>query len=66
MPAMHRHLFTPIGDGGVSFSEVLAALNDAGYSGPVTVEQDRHPSGASSALADAQASFGYLRALGFG
>jgi inosose dehydratase len=66
VPAMHRHLFTPIGDGGVSFSEVLAALNDAGYSGPVTVEQDRHPSGASSALADAQASFGYLRALGFG
>ncbi|WP_433456457.1 sugar phosphate isomerase/epimerase family protein (plasmid) [Streptomyces sp. CA-142005] len=56
---VHEHL--PFGEGEIDFPPVLAALQDVGYDGLVTVELPRH-SHAGPALA--AASLAFLRAAG--
>jgi inosose dehydratase len=43
--AIEAGIFCPLGDGLVDLPDVLAALDDVGYEGYATIEQDRTPGG---------------------
>ena len=55
----------PIGRGCIDYPAIRALLTELGYSGFVTVEQERDPRNAGGSLADVKASRDYLRSVGF-
>jgi len=57
-------VFCTLGDGCVDFAAFKRALQEGGFSGWGTVEQDRDPTGARSTLADATANLNYLKTVG--
>lgn len=59
--AIDQRIFCPLGSGVVEFGPVLAGLEDLGYEGFMTIEQDRVP-GSGAPLADLRASVDFLRA----
>jgi inosose dehydratase len=63
--AIDRGVFCPLGRGMVDFPGLAAALEDAGFDGWATVEQDRVP-GSGAPLADVVASRRYLEGAGLG
>ena len=56
----------PIGTGSLDYPEIIATLNDIGYSGYVTIEQERDPRNSDTSLRDVKASVEYLKSVGFG
>lgn len=61
--ACNRGVFCQLGCGDVDFAALKLALQDAGYEGWATVEQDRGPDTKTSALEDAQANIAFLRSV---
>ena len=62
-----RRAFCPLGEGDVAIDEVLAALDDVGYSGWIVVEQDMIPEPQESAdrsIAEQAANRRFLRERG--
>ena len=57
-------VFCTLGEGCVDFPAFKRALEDAGFCGWGTVEQDRDPRAALSTLADAAANLNYLKSVG--
>jgi inosose dehydratase len=57
-------VFCNLGEGIVDFLALKGALDEAGFSGWGTVEQDRDPTGARSTLLDATANLKYLKTAG--
>jgi inosose dehydratase len=55
----------PIGRGVIDYPAVRDLMRRRGYSGYVTVEQERDPRSAGGSLADVRASLDYLRNVGF-
>lgn len=63
--AIASGVFCPIGAGCVSFQSVADALQEIGYAGAATIEQDRAPADAGPALAQLRGSIAHLeRAFG--
>jgi inosose dehydratase len=63
--AIAAGVFCPIGAGCVSFESIADALDEVGYDGAATIEQDRAPRDAGPALAQLRASVAHLeRAFG--
>jgi inosose dehydratase len=61
--AIAAGVFCPLGEGAVDLSAVLAALDEVGYEGYATIEQDRVP-GSGSPLDDLAASVRVLEEAG--
>ena len=61
--ACNRGVFCQLGCGDVDFAALKLALEEAGYAGWATVEQDRGPDAKTSALEDAQANIAFLRSV---
>jgi inosose dehydratase len=61
--ALAEGVFCPLGEGAVDLPAVLAALDDVGYEGYATIEQDRVP-GSGSPLDDLAASLRVLSSAG--
>jgi inosose dehydratase len=61
--ALEAGVFCPLGEGVVDLPAVLAALDEVGYEGYATIEQDRVP-GSGSPLEDLAASVRVLAAAG--
>ena len=59
-------VMTPIGDGVIDYQAIHNYLIEQGYTGFITVEQERDPRSAGGALADIKRSRDYLRSVGFG
>jgi inosose dehydratase len=59
--AIEADIFCPIGEGMVDIGEVLATLDDIGYSGFATIEQDRVP-GSGEALGELRKSVAVIEA----
>lgn len=57
-------LFCRLGEGIVDFIAFRSALEQSGYSGWATVEQDCDPAGRTSPLDDATRNFAYLKSVG--
>jgi inosose dehydratase len=55
----------PIGRGRIDYPALRALLGDIGYSGYITIEQERDPRNAAGSLADLTASRDFLRRAGF-
>lgn len=55
----------PIGRGSIDYPAIRVLLTELGYSGFITVEQERDPRNAGGSLADVRASREYLRSVGF-
>jgi inosose dehydratase len=55
----------PIGRGRIDYSGLRELLAEIGYGGYITIEQERDPRNAHSALADLAASREFLRRVGF-
>ena len=49
-----------IGKGCINYKSVLRTLDDIGYKGSITIEQERDPKESKSALSDIQTSFNFL------
>jgi inosose dehydratase len=64
--AIAAGVFCPLGQGVVDFAGLRAALDEHGFDGWGTVEQDRLPTDAASAAEHAAASLRHLRAVGLG
>jgi inosose dehydratase len=62
--AVGQGVFVPLGEGAVDFAALRDALDEHGFEGWATVEQDRLPSDASSPARHADASLRHLRAVG--
>lgn len=62
--ACARGVFCNLGQGVMDFVAFKGALQEAGYEGWATVEQDRGPLSLQSAFDDARASFEFLRSIG--
>ncbi len=58
-------IFCNLGRGAVDFRAVRDVLENAGYKGWCTVEQDCDPQGSTSPLDDSRANREYLRSIGF-
>lgn len=56
----------PIGTGSLDYAGIKAALEEIGYSGYITIEQERDPRNSDTSLRDVKASVDYLRSVGFG
>ena len=56
----------PIGKGAIDYPAVRLLLEEVGYHGFATVEQERDPRNASTSLRDVTESLAYLRSVGFG
>lgn len=63
--ACARGVMCPIGKGVIDYARVRQALLDMGYSGYITVEQERDPRHADTSLRDVAASRAYLQSVGF-
>jgi inosose dehydratase len=62
--AVAQGVFCPLGRGMVDFAAFRRALEDVGYAGWGSIEQDVDPGGNGDPLADAQASLAFLRESG--
>lgn len=65
LPATAMGVFCPLGRGGFDWPAMARAMDEAGYDGAATVEQDVDPAVGPSPLADARESLAFLRASGF-
>ncbi len=63
--ACGQGIFCTLGDGVVDFAAVRDLLNQAGFSGWCSVEQDRDPTLDVDSLGDAAANRRYLQSIGF-
>ena len=64
--AVAAGVFCPVGDGALELAGVRAALDEAGYAGFATVEQDRRPGSPGRPEDDLRRSVARLRAAGIG
>lgn len=55
----------PIGKGCLDYPAIKQALLDIGYSGYITIEQERDPKNADGTLQDVKASVDYLKSVGY-
>jgi inosose dehydratase len=55
----------PIGRGRIDYCGLRDLLHEVGYSGYITIEQERDPRNADSVLKDLTASRSFLRRIGF-
>lgn len=63
--ACGRGVMCPIGRGSIDYAAVRALLTELGYSGYITIEQERDPRNKGSILNDLAASRSFLRETGF-
>ncbi|OAP36792.1 AP endonuclease [Sinorhizobium glycinis] len=63
--ACAQGVMCPIGRGVIDYPAVKQALEEIGYHGFITVEQERDPSSVAGSLADVKVSRDYLRSVGF-
>lgn len=63
--ACARGVMCPIGKGNIDYPAIRALLDDLGYGGYITIEQERDPRNAGSILDDLATSRSYLRDTGF-
>ncbi|MEY9625935.1 sugar phosphate isomerase/epimerase family protein [Sinorhizobium fredii] len=63
--ACAQGVMCPIGHGVIDYPAVKRALEEIGYHGFITVEQERDPLSAAGSLADVKESRDYLRSVGF-
>jgi inosose dehydratase len=64
--AVAARVFCPLGEGVVDFAALRAALEEHGFDGWATVEQDRLPTDSGTPAEHAAASLAHLRAVGLG
>ena len=62
--AVAARVFCPLGEGVVDFAALRTALEETGFDGWATVEQDRLPTDSGTPAAHAAASLRHLRSLG--
>ncbi len=62
--ACARGVFCRLGEGAIDFRALKRSLEDIGYEGWATVEQDRGPFSVQSSFDDARANFEFLKAAG--
>ncbi|MDO5549377.1 MAG: TIM barrel protein [Eubacteriales bacterium] len=55
----------PIGTGSLDYPAIRQALEDIGYAGYITIEQERDPRNADTSLRDVKASVDYLKSVGY-
>lgn len=55
----------PIGTGSLDYPGIKKALEDIGYSGYITIEQERDPRNSDTSLRDVKASVDYLKSVGY-
>ena len=55
----------PIGTGSLDYPGIKAALEEIGYSGYITIEQERDPRNSDTSLRDVKASVEYLKSVGY-
>ena len=55
----------PIGTGSLDYPAIKQALADIGYSGYITIEQERDPRNSDTSLRDVKASVDYLKSVGY-
>jgi inosose dehydratase len=63
--AVGEGVFCPLGSGAVDFEGFRKALDDTGFDGFATVEQDRDPRSGRAAAEDLRRSLDYLTSVGF-
>ncbi|MDR6670920.1 TIM barrel protein [Rhizobium sp. 1399] len=63
--ACGQGVMCPIGNGCIDYPAIRALLDELGYEGFVTVEQERDPRNAGGSLADVKLSRDYLKSAGF-
>ncbi|PDT52708.1 MULTISPECIES: TIM barrel protein [Sinorhizobium] len=63
--ACAQGVMCPIGRGVIDYRPVKQALEEIGYHGFITVEQERDPLSVAGSLADVRESRDYLRSVGF-
>ena len=60
-----RGAMCPIGTGSLDYPGIRKVLEDIGYSGYITIEQERDPRNAGTSLRDVKASVEYLKRVGY-
>lgn len=55
----------PIGTGVLDYPGIKKALEEIGYSGYITIEQERDPRNSDTSLRDVKASVSYLKSVGY-
>lgn len=55
----------PIGTGSLDYPAIKQALEDIGYSGYITIEQERDPRNSDTSLRDVKRSVDYLKSVGY-
>ncbi len=55
----------PIGTGCLDYPAIRQALEDIGYAGYITIEQERDPRNSDTSLRDVKASVDYLKSVGY-
>lgn len=55
----------PIGAGSLNYPEIKNTLEEIGYSGYITIEQERDPRNSDTSLRDVKASVDYLKSVGY-
>ena len=55
----------PIGTGALDYPAIKAALEEIGYSGYITIEQERDPRNSDTSLRDVKRSVDYLKSVGY-
>jgi inosose dehydratase len=63
--AVAKGVMCPLGTGCLDYRAIYAVLNKIGYSGYITVEQERDPRNADGSLEDVTASLNFLKSVGF-
>lgn len=63
--ACGKGVMCPIGKGVIDYPAVKQTLEEIGYHGYITVEQERDPRNVAGSLQDVKASRDYLRSVGF-
>ena len=63
--ACAQGVMCPIGDGCIDYPAIRRLLDEIGYAGLVTVEQERDPRNANGTLHDVRRSRDYLKSAGF-
>jgi len=63
--ACFRKVMCPIGEGILDYSSIKTALMDIGYSGWITLEQDRHPTDTTDVSECIKKSVSHLKKLGY-
>lgn len=63
--ACGQGVMCPIGNGCIDYSAIRTFLDELGYEGFITVEQERDPRNAGGSLADVKLSRDYLKSAGF-